>query len=272
MVTDDSEASGSEQQGNVVIRTSVYSIVPFDNTRAVQNIADYCSTISYVFYQDGTRVNTFTQKKGEDGYGQLTTKLATGTYQVLILAHSCPFGIPTLTNPANIQFTNTGTGYSDTFFYYDDLVVTEQQNTYDLILQRATSMVRIFITDEVLPEEVAKFRVNYEGESGVLDATTGWGGSTNSKQYIMYDRNDLSAPVTLCAYTFQRNEIGSLTITVTAYDGDDNIVAEKTLKDVPLKHQMVTEYSGSLFANPNTDATINLKAETSWQVYQQLTF
>ena len=55
-VMDDDDMEQPEKQGNVVIRTSIYNIVPFNDTRAVQSMADYCTTISFVFYQDGSKV------------------------------------------------------------------------------------------------------------------------------------------------------------------------------------------------------------------------
>ena len=271
-VMDDDDMEQPEKQGNVVIRTSIYNIVPFNDTRAVQSMADYCTTISFVFYQDGSKVKSFTQKKGDTGFGQLITTLGVGTYQLLILAHSCPFGNPTMSDPAAIKFTNTDSGYSDTFYYYDDLTVTEAQNTYDLMLQRATSMASITINDDSMPEEVAKIRVYWEGESGVFNATTGWGGTTNSKQYVMYDVAGQPTPLTLNAYTFLRNETGTLTITLTAYDSHDAAIAEKVLKDVPMKNRMVTEYTGKLFTSTNTDLVFNLQAETDWEVYEQVAF
>ena len=246
--------------------------MPFNDTRAVQNVADYCSTISFVFYQDGSKVKSFTQKKNDTGFGELTTTLAAGTYQLLILAHSCPFGNPTMSDPAAIKFTNTESGYSDVFYYYDNLVVTDDRNNYDLMLQRGTSMVSITVNDESMPAEVAKIRVYWEGESGVFNATTGWGGTTNSKQYVMYDVAGQSTPLTLSAYTFLRNETGTLTITLTAYDSQDATVAEKVLKNVPMKNRMVTECSGKLFSNPNSDIVFNLQADTAWEVYKQVDF
>lgn len=272
MVVDDVDGNTSEEQGNVVIRASIYNIVPFNDTRAQQNIADYCTTINYVFYQDGSRVKTVTQKKSDTGFGQLTTTLTTGTYQLLILAHSCPFGNPSMTDPAKIQFTNTQSGYSDTFYYYGDLIVTDGQNSHDLVLQRATSMVSITIDDAAIPDGVTKIRVYWKGESGVFDATTGWGGSTNSEQYIMYDVAGQTTPLTLQAYTFLRNETGTLAMTLTAYDSNNATIAEKVLNGVPMKNRMVTECTGKLFASPNADVTFSLTADIAWEVYEQVTF
>ncbi|MCR4809466.1 MAG: FimB/Mfa2 family fimbrial subunit [Prevotella sp.] len=271
-VLEEEEKTAEEVQTkcNVIIRTSMYNIVPFD-TRAVQSVADFSNTLQFILYQDGTKVKSVTQKKSEGSYGQIALTLQPGTYQLLVLAHSSTDN-PTVSDPTAIHFTNSD-GYSDTFCYYGDIEVTLEQNTYDVLLQRATSMVRVTIVDEI-PSNVTKIRLYYEGGSGVLNATTGMGGTVKSQQAITYNVVGYTAPLALKAYTFLKNEEGTLNMTVTAYAANDVIVAEKSLTNIPMKHRMVTEYSGYLFSTPqvNVDASFNLTAETEWSVFQQLTF
>ena len=272
----DEEQQEEQQQlkGNVIIRASMYNIVPFE-TRAVQNVADFSNTLQFILYQNGTKVKGVTQKKSEGNYGQIGLTLEPGTYKLLVLAHSST-GNPTVSNPEAIQFTNSD-GYSDTFYYYGDIEVTTEQTTYDVTLQRATSMVRVTILDEI-PTNVQMIRLYYVGESGVFNAVTGMGGTTNSEQSILFNVSGKTAPLTLCAYTFLRNATGTLNMTITAYGSSaSDVIVTKQLNNIPMKNHMVTEYSGYLFSTPPTpptdvDATFNLTAETSWEVYQQLTF
>ena len=269
MVLDEEERNGHETtEGNVIIRASLYNIVPFE-TRAEQNVADYCSHLQFVLYKDGTKMKAVNQKTGDSDYGQVAMTLQPDTYQLLVLAHSCA-GNPTISDPTKIQFTNQ-TSYSDTFCYYGELEVKEGQNNYEVRLQRATSMVRVTVMDEI-PTNVKSIRLYYEGESGVLNATTCMGGTTNSKQYVMFNVEGRHAPLTFGAYTFLRNVEGSLNMTITAYDSGDNIVAEKQLDNIPMKYRMVTEYSGNLFSVSNNDVFLNLTANTEWEVFREFTF
>ena len=256
-------------EGNVTIRATMFSIVPFDDTRAVQPIADYCSRLCFVLYQDGEQKRKVLQKSGDSNYGQIAVRLNPGTYQLLVLGHSSD-GNPTLASPESIKFTNT-TGYSDTFYYYGNLVVGEEGSSHDVALQRATSMLRVIITDEI-PGNVSRIRLYYTGESGVFDAVAGWGGSTNSKQHTFYDVAGRQSPLALEAYTFLRNETGTLNVTLTAYDSDDTVIAEKELSDVPMRNCMVTEFSGPLFSVSTSDTGFNFTADTAWEVYGQFTF
>ena len=259
-------------EGNVIIRTSMYDIVPFE-TRAVQNVADFSSTLEFVLYQNNKKVKAVTQSKSNSNYGQVGITLEPGTYKLLVLAHSSAGGNPSVADPECIQFTNSD-GFSDTFYFYGDIEVKLEQTTYNVTLQRATSMVRITILDEI-PSDVQRIRLYYTGESGVFNAVTGMGGSTDSQQSILFNAVGKTAPLTLCAYTFLRNETGSLNMTITAYGSStSDVIATKQLNNIPMKNHMVTEYSGYLFSTPPTtvDATFNLTAETGWEVYQQLTF
>ena len=269
VVFDVEEDASAVEAGNVTIKASMFNIVPFDDTRAVQNIADYCTKLCFVVYQDGEQKKKILQKKGDDDYGQVSMSLAAGTYQLLVLGHSSS-GNPSLAHPEKIQFTNA-TGYSDTFYYYADLEVSEQTETHSISLQRAASMLRINIVDEI-PANAERIRVYYTGESGVFDAEAGWGGATNSKQYIFYDVASRQAPITVAAYTFLRNETGTLNVILTAYDADDNVLAEKELKDVPMKNHMVTEYTGSLFSSSLWEQDFSFSAETEWEIYEQHNF
>lgn len=261
-------AEGQQHEGAVVIRANMFDIVPFD-TRAVQDVADFCTRLCFVVYQDGAQQKKVLQKKGDGGFGEVTIALEPGTYQLLVLGHSGN-GNPTLTDPSFLQFTNT-IGFSDTFYYYGDLVVGSEKGVYDIALQRATSMVRITITDAV-PEEVKRIHMVYKGETGVLNAVTGWGGSVNSQQSVFYEITDATAPLVLEAYTFLREETGALSISIIAHNADGDILAERQLDNVPLKNRMMTLYAGHLFSPSDLEHEFGFKAETDWEVYGSFNF
>jgi len=266
----DEEEPLQHSDANVIIRTSLYNIVPFD-TRAVQNIEDVCTKICVVLYQDDTKVKDIRQKKGDTGYGEVELTLEPGTYQLLVLAHSSS-STPALTNPANIHFTNDDI-YSDTFYYYGDLEVTSETATHDVLLKRATTLLRITLTDQI-PSGVSYIKFQYSGGTGVWNAVEGKGGDVKSQQVMTYNVasyvNNTVPPLKL--WTFLKEETTELQVTIQALNSDKAIITEKTLKDVPLKANMVTDYSGSLFGSSSSSNTFSFTAETDWEVYQTGTF
>jgi len=61
---------------------------------------------------------------------------------------------------------------TDTFYYYGDLVVTTEVQSYDLTLTRAVAMFRLVLTDDEMPSNVAKMKFYYLGGSSSTIALT----------------------------------------------------------------------------------------------------
>ena len=61
-------------EGNVIIRASLYHIVPFE-TRAVESVADFSTHLQFVLFQNGTKVKTVKCPKGKaDAYRSIFVK------------------------------------------------------------------------------------------------------------------------------------------------------------------------------------------------------
>ncbi|MBR1934243.1 MAG: FimB/Mfa2 family fimbrial subunit [Prevotella sp.] len=257
------------QKGNLVLRVSDFRLVSADATRGVVDITEYCSRLNFVVYKDGKKVDSRTQTKGDSNFGETAMTLEPGTYKLLVLAHSSNGGNPTLTDPESIHFTNA-LGFSDTFYFYDDIEVTSQQQTHEVTLTRASSMLRFIINDEV-PSNLKYIQFYYTGGSGVLNAVTGYGGLVNSKQEMLYNVDGYTQLPPLRVYTFLQEDEAKLDVTVTALDANKNTIVERKFENVPMKRNMVTEYSGSFFDH-SSENSFTFKAETDWEVYQQSTY
>jgi hypothetical protein len=257
----DEETTGQTEQKlddcNLVLRVSSFRQVPY-TTRALVDITGYSERLNYVLYQNGNKVKSLDQSKTDSDYGQVAFRLTPGTYQVLVIAHSCSSN-PTLAHPESIQFTNS-TGYSDTFYYYGDIEVTNEAKTHDITLARASSLLR-FIVNDNLPANVVRMHFLYTGGSGVLNAVTGYGGDVNSRQERLYRVDGLETPLTLPLYTFLQSDEATLDVTVTARDANNNTVVQRKFTGIPMKRNMITEYSGSFFEQENS---FSFKAETDW--------
>ena len=113
-----------------------------------------CSRLNVaIFDADGTKVKTVAQKEGDTGYGTVALTLAAGTYQLVAIAHNGE-GSATITSTEKVTFPNNKV--TDTFYYYGDLIVTSEVQSYDLTLTRAVAMFRLVLTDEEIPSNVAK--------------------------------------------------------------------------------------------------------------------
>lgn len=210
----------------------------------------FWTRLNFAVYQNGKKVKGLNQTEGDNGYGQAELTLEEGTYQVLVLAHSSD-GNPTTTSAEKLQFTNA-MGFTDTFYYYGTITVTNQQQTHNITLNRVTALLRFIINDD-MPANVSSMKFYYTGGSGALNATTGFG-CVDSKQTVMIDVNPqtLTKPYTFDLYTIPRESSASLNLTVTAYDPAQTVVLERSFKNVEVQTNKITEFSGDFFTNTPT--------------------
>ena len=213
-------------------------------TRSATDITNLCSRLNIaIFDADGTKVKIIAQKEGDASYGTVTLSLAAGTYRLVVIAHNCD-GSATITSTEKVTFPNNKV--TDTFYYYGDLVVTAEKQSYDLTLTRAVAMFRLVLTDESIPASVAKFKFYYLGGSSTFSPKDGYR-CVNSKQTeIRPVPSGYAAGMSFEIYTLPHTEEDVLTkLTVTALDANDNILKERTFENIPITRNQVTRYTGS---------------------------
>ena len=244
-------------------------------TRAATDITDICSRLNIaIFDGEGTKVKTVAQKEGDASYGTVALSLAAGTYKLVVIAHNCD-GSATITSTEKVTFPNNKV--TDTFYYYGDLVVSNEKQMYDLTLTRAVAMFRLVLTDETLPENVAKFKFYYTGGSSTFSPADGYG-CVNSKQTeIRTVPVGLSDGITFEIYTLPHTEEDVLTkLTVTALDANDNTIKERVFENVPVVRNQVTRYTGSFFGNGGGGSTgsgdFRMTADPDWDSVNGYTF
>ena len=239
----------SMKEANVILHMTQYEQESF-GTRAATDITELCSRLNVaIFDADGSKVKTMAQKEGDAGYGTIALTLAAGTYQLVVIAHNGE-GSATITSTEKVTFPNNKV--TGTFYYYGDLVVTSEVQSYDLTLTRAVAMFRLVLTDEDIPSNVAKLKFYYTGGSSTFSPSAGYG-CVNSKQ----------------------TEIRAK-LTVTALDANDNTVKERIFENVPVTRNQITRYTGSFFGSggsgQNSDGTFRLTADPDWDSVNGYTF
>ena len=228
-------------------------------TRAATDITELCSRLNIaIFDADGTKVKTVAQKE------------AAGTYQLVVIAHNGE-GSATITSTEKVTFPNNKV--TDTFYYYGDLVVTTEIQSYDLTLTRAVAMFRLVLTDDEMPANVAKMKFYYLGGSSTFSPKDGCG-CVNSKQTEIRPVSDDGIYE---IFTLPHTDDDVLTkLTVTALDQNDNIIKEKVFENVPVTRNQITRYTGSFFGSGgsggSSDGTIRLTADPDWDSVNGYTF
>ena len=265
----DDEDFVATKDTNVILHFTQYQQEAF--TRSATDITNLCSRLNIaIFDAEGTKVKTVAQKEGDASYGTVALSLAAGTYRLVVIAHNCD-GSATITSEEKVTFPNNKV--TDTFYYYGDLVVTAEKQSYDLTLTRAVAMFRMVLTDDEIPSTVAKLKFYYLGGSSTFSPKAGYG-CVNSKQTEI---RPVSTDGIYEIYTLPHTEEDVLTkLTVTALDANDNIIKERIFENVPVTRNQVTRYTGSFFGsgggNSTNDGTFRLTADPDWDAVNGYTF
>ena len=273
----DEEDAVTRKEANVILHMTQYEQEAFGNsgnraaTRAATDITELCSRLNIaIFDDDGTKVKTVAQKEGDASFGTVALMLAAGTYQLVVIAHKGE-GSATITSTEKVTFPNNKV--TDTFYYYGDLVVTSEVQSYDLTLTRAVAMFRMVLTDEEIPSTVTKFKLYYTGGSSTFSPSAGYG-CVNSKQTEI---RPVADDGTYEIFTLPHTEEDVLTkLTVTALDANDNTVKERIFENIPVTRNQITRYTGSFFVNggsgQTSDGTFRLTADPDWDSVNGYTF
>ena len=267
----------SMKEANVILHMTQYEQEAFGNsgnratTRTATDITELCSRLNIaIFDDDGTKVKTVAQKEGDASFGTVALALAAGTYQLVVIAHNGE-GSATITSTEKVTFPNNKV--TDTFYYYGDLVVTSEVQSYDLTLSRAVAMFRMVLTDDEIPSTVTKFKFYYTGGSSTFSPSVGYG-CVNSKQTEI---RPVADDGTYEIFTLPHTEEDVLTkLTVTALDANDNTVKERIFENIPVTRNQITRYTGSFFVNggsgQTSDGTFRLTADPDWDSVNGYTF
>ena len=276
ILDDGSVAGGSPSEANVVLHFTQsedgdFTVDTRAATRAATDITDLCSRLNLaVFNADGTKVKTVAQKEGDASYGTVALSLAAGTYQLVVIAHNGD-GSATITSTEKVTFPNNKV--TDTFYYYGDLVVGSEKQSYDLTLTRAVAMFRLVLTDESIPASVAKLKFYYTGGSSTFSPAEGYGIVQSKQTEVRAVSEDGIYEI----YTLPHTEEDVLTkLTVTALDANDNTVKERIFENVPVIRNQVTRYTGSFFGSGGSGETgsgdFRMTADPEWDSINGYTF
>lgn len=255
------------QEDGVSICFTISNIeqVAFDNgmvnTRAA--ITDLCSRITFAFFQDDEKIKQVSQKASDDGFGNLTVSLPSGSYKFVVLAHNGTDN-PTVTSLDKITFGNNGK-LADTFYYYGELDATESKDV-NLSLKRVVAMVRFIITDAI-PADVKKMKFEYTGGSSSINATTGLGCvKSQQEETFTVEEAAHTGQSQYEIYTIPHATDGTLKLTVKALMNDDEEYKKQTFEDVPVTINKITKYTGKFFENTQKpgEMKISLNTDDEW--------
>lgn len=266
--------TGSEGVDPDAVRVtfSITSIeqIPFGGIDTRAALSDLCSRITFAVFQDGAKVSNTSQLAGDASFGTFSLALSPGVYEFVIIAHN-GLGNCTISSPDKITFDKNKC--TDTFYYYDALNVTGEVNQH-VSLDRCVAMFRLQTTDDI-PANVAQMQFYYTGGSSTFDAVSGHG-CVNSRQTETFaiTASQTGKPGLFEVYTFPRADSKELKMTVTAFDAEQSIVAERVFNPLPITLNRITSCTTAFFESAGPSATngisLGIRDNGEWEGIDEL--
>ena len=264
MLTMTSCENSSEELGNeakketlLSIRVSRFDVIPFD-TRAGQQISDYCKRLHFVVYSGTKEIQHVDQKSIDSNFGTVNMTIPKGTYQIVVIAHSSSAD-PTL---SNTKATFAKNALSDIFYYSKSIEVSGEEQSLSIELERVTSMFR-FVTKDKVPDNCKRINILTKKTSCILEFATGLGLSVedNSISHEITE-DEIGIPFLMEVYYLLNETPKKLPITITAYQ-ESGILKQKEFADVPMEKNKITQYSGYFFGDAPSGGDDNSGGDTT---------
>jgi len=211
-------------------------------------------------YMDGTLVQQLHQTAEDEDFGEPTMELDYGAHHVYFV---CSRGkTPTLSTTAHsVTWATT----SDTFWRdYSVNITSGSAATHNVTLDRVATKMTISILDEI-PADAATIEITPAVWYYGLDYLTGTAtGAMTSEPRIMNIPSQYigtTGEVTASIFGISSTTEWTTGISITARDGDDDIIGEASITAAPFVANRVTNFSGNLYAS---GGSFSLTLNTTW--------
>ena len=280
------ESQQETNQGDSTV-SKVTLVLRVDVTRAVSDSLSWKTLQFEVFDSSNKSKAHIKQNVDDENCGTASVELAVGKYKVVALAHSLN-GEPKFTNPTIVEMFSAN-DCSDVFYAYEEIEVGNTGKKVEMMLHRATSLIR-FHTKDVVPAEVKSFIFKCSGGSAILNLGNGFG-ENKAEQKVSFNVTDsmLGKPLLVDVYTFMRSGYDEVKLSVTANKSElkaERVYIYKQVDyTIPIIRAGISDCSAYFFSdgsddpeihtgegeennggNENTDGgtSFNVKVHTTW--------
>ncbi len=228
----------------------------------------------------GIVVNNITQLAADTAFGKIKTSLPAGTYHVSVVGGGYQtlatqyFSLtpnPDTTNQfvyQDIHRSYRFGSFSDTFMKLMDITVGNSTSSYNITLDRRVAQIKVNIEDAI-PANASSITVTIIGDHYILktDGTSEpltQGLPTEVKTTLLTftppagTRNANISTVVL-------NTQSAMTVQIKCVDGNNNVIATKTISNVTCQPNHTTLLTGNLFNGPSGSG-IGVTYNSAWNV------
>lgn len=229
----------------------------------------------------GALVSKFTQFAPDSTFGKIKASLAPGNYHVSVAGGryqntaSDPISLTISRDTAN-QFLyqniygGRSTSFGDTFLKSMDITVGNTAGSYNFTLDRIVAQVAVNIQDAI-PADARFINITINNDHYILKADGTSEGSTGQIVGTLEVDNTISfktpAAGTTNTKTFRTvlNTQSAMSVKITCYDGNNNIIASRTIDNVTCKPNHITLLTGNLFTGASGSG-VGVSYNTAWNI------
>jgi len=229
-------------------------------------LKNYADNLTYrVYNSGGTLVNTVSQVSTASDFGTLSDKLATGTYDVIIVASKGLVAFTDGSYSSSIYYFKQNGIWNDMFVKRFKLTVGTTAITQQVRLDRDVSGLEVTIEDAI-PSNVAKIRVTVQSETRGLYA------DGHAVDIDLLEARYVDYPIVPADYgvkgkkffMYVANTVIATGMTIRAYDSANTLIVQKpVLQLTTFQKNKKVLLSGSLFPT-GTTAGFSIVVDPTW--------
>lgn len=255
----------------VTVRVSDFavSVDPFEDgggalTRAAEDVADYANVgaVTLAFYEGSTEVYKTTQLRSEtSSFGVFDLWLPLGNYTMVVLGYGFFSGdVLSLTSPTSAVYTSDKV--RETFVATQTVnITTTDPVDISATLNRIVSKVVVESTDN-RTSGAAYIRTSFSAGGKGFNPSTGLATSNTGFSNQVQGSGSAGNKVTATNFLFLATDAQTMDVTIEVLDASENVLAQRVVKDVPMKRNRATKLKGSIF--DVTSLAGAFQVETSW--------
>ena len=232
-------------------------------TRSVTSIASVVTRLDVWIVNGGDTIAAH-QTSSDGNFGAVTATLdKRKTYTIYSVGHKAA-GEATLSNGV-IAWPEEKVTHS---MVYASTFTPGSTTAMNCEMKRIVGNFRVEVEDAV-PNEVKRMEIHIGVSPTRWDVTNG-GCSDQDRTANISIPNLAAGTVNLSTFIIAKDDMATnYTITVTAYDGNDQVVQARTFADVPIRNGYKTTYRGQFF----TDAAMSMAFMVDdWQEFNVVQF
>ena len=232
-------------------------------TRTATSIAGIVTRLD-VWISDGENVQTINQVSTDDGFGSISLTLnKTKTYTLYAMGHKSS-GAATLTNGV-ILFPEDKIKEC---MFYKTTFSPATTTSLSCLMQRIVGKFTIETTDPI-PDEVTKVVITSSNVPTRYGVDGSLSNLTNRENTFNSFTRSQDGTAAFSAHILSTSDAPTnYTITVTAYDADNQVVKSHTFENVPICNGYRTQYRGYFFTDAPFSSTMTVNDWTNYDVVE----